>query len=57
MSEKKLGDYIITVKDVCKTFPGGIAAVKDFSTDIRRSEVSHCDWVMTLEKGCHPKDY
>jgi len=39
MSEKALGDYIITVKDVYKTFPGGIAAVKDFSTDIRRSEV------------------
>jgi ABC-type polar amino acid transport system ATPase subunit len=39
MPEKKLGDYIITVKDVCKTFPGGIVAVKDFSTDIRRSEV------------------
>jgi len=39
MSEKALGDYIITVKEVCKTFPGGIAAVKNFSTDIRRSEV------------------
>jgi ABC-type polar amino acid transport system ATPase subunit len=39
MSEKALGDYIITVNDVCKTFPGGITAVKDFSTDIRRSEV------------------
>jgi ABC-type polar amino acid transport system ATPase subunit len=39
MSAKALGDYIITVKDVSKTFPGGIVAVKDFSTDIRRSEV------------------
>jgi len=39
MSEKALGDYIITVKEVYKTFPGGITAVKDFSTDIRRSEV------------------
>jgi ABC-type polar amino acid transport system ATPase subunit len=39
MSEKTLGEYIITVKEVCKTFPGGIAAVKNFSTDIRRSEV------------------
>jgi ABC-type polar amino acid transport system ATPase subunit len=39
MSEKALGDYIITVNAVCKTFPGGITAVKDFSTDIRRSEV------------------
>jgi ABC-type polar amino acid transport system ATPase subunit len=39
MTEKTLGEYIITVKDVCKTFPGGIAAVRNFSTDIRRSEV------------------
>jgi ABC-type polar amino acid transport system ATPase subunit len=39
MPEKTLGDYIITVKDVCKTFPGGIVAVKNFSADIRRSEV------------------
>ncbi len=39
MSEKKLGDYIITVDDVSKTFPGGIQAVKNFSTNIRRSEV------------------
>ena len=39
MPDKTLGDYIITVKDVCKSFPGGIEAVKNFSTDIRRSEV------------------
>jgi ABC-type polar amino acid transport system ATPase subunit len=39
MSGKALGDYIITVEEVCKTFPGGIVAVKNFSTDIRRSEV------------------
>ena len=39
MSEKEIGDYIITVDKVCKTFPGGVQAVKDFSTDIRRSEV------------------
>lgn len=39
MGKKDLGDYIITVEDVCKTFPGGIIAVKDFSTNIRRSEV------------------
>jgi ABC-type polar amino acid transport system ATPase subunit len=39
MSEKALGDYIITVKNVCKTFPGGVTAVMNFSTDIRRSEV------------------
>jgi ABC-type polar amino acid transport system ATPase subunit len=39
MSEKKLGDYIITVDNINKTFTGGIQAVKDFSTNIRRSEV------------------
>jgi polar amino acid transport system ATP-binding protein len=39
MAEKTLGDYIITVKEVCKTFPGGVTAVRNFSTDIRRSEV------------------
>jgi ABC-type polar amino acid transport system ATPase subunit len=39
MPEKTLGDYIITVKDVCKTFPGDVVAVRNFSTDIRRSEV------------------
>ncbi|TET80420.1 MAG: amino acid ABC transporter ATP-binding protein [Anaerolineales bacterium] len=30
---------MITVDDVSKTFPGGIVAVKNFSTNIRRSEV------------------
>jgi len=39
MEKKELGDYIITVDDVSKTFPGGIVAVKNFSTNIRRSEV------------------
>ena len=39
MSEKKLGDYIITVDNINKTFDGGIQAVKRFSTNIRRSEV------------------
>jgi len=39
MGKKELGDYIITVENVSKTFPGGIIAVKDFSTNIRRSEV------------------
>jgi ABC-type polar amino acid transport system ATPase subunit len=39
MSEKKLGDYIITVDNINKTFTGGIQAVKNFSTNIRRSEV------------------
>ncbi len=39
MSQKELGDVIITIKDVCKTFPGGIQAVKNFSAEIRRREV------------------
>ena len=39
MSEMKLGDYIITVDNINKTFDGGIQAVKSFSTNIRRSEV------------------
>ena len=39
MTEKKLGDYIITVKDICKTFPNGVKALNNFSTNIRRAEV------------------
>jgi len=39
MSEKELGDYIVTIDNVSKTFPGGVEAVKSFSTKIRRSEV------------------
>jgi ABC-type polar amino acid transport system ATPase subunit len=39
MSEKELGEHIITIENVCKTFTGGVQAVKDFSTKIRRREV------------------
>jgi polar amino acid transport system ATP-binding protein len=39
MSAKELGDYIIRVDGVCKTFSNGVVALKDFSTNIRRSEV------------------
>lgn len=39
MSEKKLGDYIIKVDNVCKTFPNGVKALSNFSTNIRRAEV------------------
>jgi polar amino acid transport system ATP-binding protein len=39
MSEKELGEYIITIDNVSKTFVGGVQAVKDFSTKIRRREV------------------
>jgi polar amino acid transport system ATP-binding protein len=39
MSEKELGEHIITVENVSKTFVGGVQAVKDFSAKIRRREV------------------
>ena len=39
MSQKELGDVIITIENVCKTFPGGIKAVRNFSAEIRRREV------------------
>lgn len=39
MTEKKFGDYIIHVKDICKTFPNGVQALCNFTTNIRRAEV------------------
>jgi ABC-type polar amino acid transport system ATPase subunit len=39
MQRKSLGDYIIEVEGVYKTFPGGVRALDDFSTKIRRREV------------------
>jgi len=39
MPEKHLGDYIINVNKICKTFPNGVKALCDFSTNIRRAEV------------------
>ena len=39
MQEKKLGDYIVTVDSISKTFSNGVCALRDFSTRIRRSEV------------------
>ncbi len=39
MSNKQLGDYIIRVDSIDKTFANGVVALKDFSTNIRRSEV------------------
>jgi polar amino acid transport system ATP-binding protein len=39
MSEKELGDHIITIEGVNKTFLGGVHAVKDFSARIRKREV------------------
>ena len=39
MSTKQLGDYIIHVDGIDKTFDNGVVALKNFSTKIRRSEV------------------
>ena len=39
MQDKELGDYIVTVEKIGKTFPNGVCALRDFSTRIRRSEV------------------
>jgi ABC-type polar amino acid transport system ATPase subunit len=39
MVEKEFGDYIINVKNICKTFPNGVTALSNFSTNIRRAEV------------------
>ena len=39
MNQKELGDVIITIKNVSKSFPGGVQAVKEFSAEIRRREV------------------
>jgi polar amino acid transport system ATP-binding protein len=36
---KDLGDHIIQITAVDKVFPNGVHALRDFSTDIRRSEV------------------
>ncbi len=37
--KKELGDTVITIENVYKTFPGGVQAVKDFSCEIKRKEV------------------
>ncbi|MEE8542083.1 MAG: amino acid ABC transporter ATP-binding protein [Desulfobacterales bacterium] len=39
MSTKQLGDYIIDVDGIDKTFDNGVVALKNFSTKIRRREV------------------
>jgi len=39
MQGKTLGDYIITVDKINKTFPNGVCALRDFTTKIRRTEV------------------
>ena len=39
MQEKSLGDHIIIVKKISKTFPNGVRALQDISSKIRRSEV------------------
>jgi len=39
MAEKKLGNPIVEVRKINKTFPGGIHALRDVSANIRRCEV------------------
>jgi ABC-type phosphate/phosphonate transport system ATPase subunit len=39
VQENKLGNYIVTVDKINKTFPNGVCALSDFSTNIRHSEV------------------
>ena len=39
MQQKELGDHIIAVERINKTFPNGVHALRDFSTRIRRQEV------------------
>jgi len=39
MTHKELGEYIIRVDNISKTFPNGVRALSDFSTNIRRREV------------------
>jgi polar amino acid transport system ATP-binding protein len=39
MTSKSLGDYIIAVDHITKTFANGVVALKNFSTKVRRSEV------------------
>ena len=39
MEEKGLGEYMIQVDKINKSFPNGVHAVRDFSTNIRRREV------------------
>lgn len=39
MSQKELGDVIVTISEVSKTFPGGVQAVRNVSAEIRRREV------------------
>ena len=39
LQKKALGDYIIDIENVDKTFANGVLALRNFSTHIRRSEV------------------
>jgi ABC-type polar amino acid transport system ATPase subunit len=39
VKQKALGDHIIEVNNISKTFPGGLAALRNFSIQVRRSEV------------------
>ena len=39
MEQKELGEYMIQVDRISKTFPNGVCALNNFSTNIRRREV------------------
>lgn len=39
MEQKKLGEYMIQADKISKTFPNGVCALSNFSTNIRRREV------------------
>ena len=39
MAFKDVGDYIIQVESINKTFPNGVKALVDFTTKIHRGEV------------------
>lgn len=39
MEKKEMGEYIVEVDKISKTFPNGVCALSNFSTNIRRREV------------------
>ena len=39
MEKKEVGEYIVEVDKISKTFPNGVCALSNFSTNIRRREV------------------
>ena len=39
MEKKEMREYIVEVDKISKTFPNGVCALSNFSTNIRRREV------------------